>query len=107
MHRFASLEDVEATLDGLAQRRFTTLLPRRPGQKEQRYAQLLGGEAPEAAGRSAPEPPDLEAYAEAEGIELPPRPAADGALVGRVDALEREVAELRQALAALRDELGA
>jgi uncharacterized protein len=107
LHRFATLEDVEATLEGLSQRRFTTLLPRRPGQKEQRYAQLLGGDAPEAAGRAAPGPPDLAAYAEAEGIELPPLPAADGVLEGRVEALEREVAELRQALAALRDELGA
>jgi uncharacterized protein YceH (UPF0502 family) len=52
MHRFGSLEDVARTLEGLAERELVTRLQRRPGQKEDRYAQLLGGEGEE----TAPEP---------------------------------------------------
>ena len=56
MHRFASPADVVQTLDGLAERELVEKLGRRPGQKEERYRQLLGGaeevpvtEAPVAA----------------------------------------------------------
>ena len=47
---FASLEEVEATLERLATRHEEPLaerLERQPGQKEARYAHLLGGRAPE------------------------------------------------------------
>jgi uncharacterized protein len=44
LHRFDSLEQVVETLDGLAERELATRLPRRAGQKEDRYAQLLGGD---------------------------------------------------------------
>ena len=54
MHRFGSLEDVARTLEGLAERELTTRLQRRPGQKEDRYAQLLGGEAEETAPEHVP-----------------------------------------------------
>ena len=40
---FASLADVEATLNGLVTREIVAELPRRPGQKEVRYAHLLSG----------------------------------------------------------------
>src|SRR5262245_52105808 len=40
-HRFRSLEDVEEVLERLATREFTTQQPRRPGQKESRWAELL------------------------------------------------------------------
>jgi acyl-CoA reductase-like NAD-dependent aldehyde dehydrogenase/uncharacterized protein YceH (UPF0502 family) len=40
-HRFRSLDDVEEVLGRLAARDFTVQLPRRPGQKEARWAQLL------------------------------------------------------------------
>jgi uncharacterized protein YceH (UPF0502 family) len=43
LQRFASLEEVGQTLDGLVQRELAVQLERRPGQKEERYAQLLGG----------------------------------------------------------------
>ncbi len=49
MHQFASLAEVAQTLDELAQRELVVRLDRRAGQKEERYAQLLGGEAPDAA----------------------------------------------------------
>ena len=42
LHRFASLDDVAQTLDTLARRELAARLERRPGQKEDRYAQLLG-----------------------------------------------------------------
>jgi len=56
LHRFDSLEQVAQTLDGLAERELVTRLPRRPGQKEDRYAQLLGGASDEEAPREAPSP---------------------------------------------------
>jgi uncharacterized protein len=46
MRRFDSLEEIEQTLEHLAQRELVRPLERRPGQKEERYAQLLGGAAP-------------------------------------------------------------
>jgi len=55
MHRFGSLEDVAGTLDALAARELAARQPRKPGQKDDRYAQLLGGrEEPPAAAEPAP-----------------------------------------------------
>ena len=53
LHSFASLDEVGETLERLEQRELAARLPRRPGQKEDRYVQLLGepAEAP-----AAPEP---------------------------------------------------
>jgi uncharacterized protein YceH (UPF0502 family) len=81
LHSFASLEEVALTLDGLAQREFAARLERRPGQKEERYTQLLGGEV------EAP----VEAAAQ------PPAPAPDrvAELEARVDRLESAFEELR------------
>ena len=42
LHPFDSLADVAETLETLAQRELVARLERRPGQKEDRYAQLLG-----------------------------------------------------------------
>jgi uncharacterized protein len=47
MHRFESLAEVAKTIDGLSERELVARLERRPGQKEERYAQLLGGETEE------------------------------------------------------------
>jgi len=49
LHRFDALPELEETLDGLIGRELVARLSRRPGQKEERYVQLLGGEAPDAA----------------------------------------------------------
>ncbi|HEX7310699.1 MAG TPA: YceH family protein [Gaiellaceae bacterium] len=46
LHAFAGLDDIERVLDGLIERELVARLPRRPGQKEQRYEHLLGGDAP-------------------------------------------------------------
>jgi uncharacterized protein YceH (UPF0502 family) len=53
LHRFGSIAEVTETLDGLAQRELVERLDRRPGQKEERWAQLLGGETHEP---TEPEP---------------------------------------------------
>jgi uncharacterized protein len=81
--RFGDRDELEQTLSALADRELAVRLPRRPGQKEERYAQLLGGDAEEA--------PDADAQA----------PADDDRLAGLEDA----VAELREEVAALRSQL--
>src|SRR5262249_15702381 len=53
LHRFRAPDGIDQTLSTLAQRGFVALQPRRPGQKEQRYVQLLGG------GEDVSETPDL------------------------------------------------
>jgi uncharacterized protein len=85
LHPFASLGEVEAALGGLSERDLLRALPRRPGQKEQRYEQLLGGAGEEAT-------------AEPGGEAEPAAPRAPG-LEERVAELEREVAALREQLA--------
>jgi uncharacterized protein YceH (UPF0502 family) len=62
MHRFGSPADVAQTLDALGERELVRRLERRPGQKEERYEQLLGGGATEEQAQPAePETPDFEA----------------------------------------------
>jgi uncharacterized protein len=104
LHRFDDLAAVEAALARLIARGHVAQLPRQPGQKEERYAQLLGGDAagdgdpPTAAPTATPAP----------AASTPPPPAAPPpAAEARIEALEREVAELHAELSALRRELGA
>jgi len=80
LYPFGSSEDVEQRLVELAERELVTRLPKRPGEREERWAQLLGGEEP----APSPAPPES------------PAPASD--LEERVARLEREVAELRERL---------
>lgn len=94
---FADLADLEGVLESLMAREPEPLvarLPRRPGQKEVRYAHLLGGE---------PSPSAAPAADEARAV--PTRRAAEDG--DRVAALERTVEELRGQVAALRAELDA
>lgn len=92
MHAFAGLDEVHGTLARLIERGLVARLERRPGQKEERYRQLLGeGEmmsdgTSTAAASVAPATPAVSA------------PSVDG-LEERIAKLEREVAELRAALA--------
>ena len=78
IHRFTSLDEVEEALGALCERDLARRIERRPGQKEQRYEQLLGGEPVDEA----------------------PEAAAPGDLEERVACLEREVAALRAELGA-------
>jgi len=119
LHPFADLTAVHDTLGRLIERSHVEQLARQPGQKEERYRQLLGGvEAASAepstelrTGQSDPARPDDSAGGAAEIVSPAPparsaSPVADP-LVERVGALEREVAELRAELSRLRAELGA
>jgi uncharacterized protein YceH (UPF0502 family) len=45
LYRFGSTAEVEQVLEGLAERELTVRLDRRPGQKEERWTHLLGGES--------------------------------------------------------------
>ncbi len=86
MHAFADLGGVHETLERLIGRGLVAVLERRPGQKEERYVQLLGEEA--EAPDAAPSPMSTPA----------PVPRAVDGLEERVARLEREVAQLRAAL---------
>jgi hypothetical protein len=55
LHAFASTGEVDQTLHELAQRELVARLDRRPGQKEERWTQLLGADA-EAAPQPAADP---------------------------------------------------
>ena len=86
-----SLSEIEQTLEALIERRLVERLPRRPGQKEERYRQLLGGE-----GSDDVSPPA--AAATVEGTDGAPLDDRVEALEVRVDRLEDEVAALGRAL---------
>jgi len=93
MHHFESLEDVDATIAGLAERELVMRVPRRPGQKEDRYAQLLGGGEDDAVAPAAQ--PVQTAAPTAE----PGETDRLSALERRMDELERTVAEFGERLA--------
>jgi uncharacterized protein YceH (UPF0502 family) len=81
LHSFGELAEVEETLERLISRDLVARLARRPGQKEERYAQLLGGEVDDTAELGAPRPVLVR-----------------DPLEERVAALEVEVAALRTSL---------
>ncbi len=54
LHYFATLDDVARTLDGLAERELAVRLPRRPGERDDRYLHLLGRREEDAP--AAPQP---------------------------------------------------
>jgi len=54
LHRFGGHDDLRATLDRLAQRELIASVGRRAGQKEERYAQLLGDAGVTQADASGP-----------------------------------------------------
>lgn len=83
LHRFPSVEAVEQTLEALAagDEPLAARLPRRPGQKEARWTHVLSG---------LPEP-----------AEEASRPAPPPSLLRRVEALEHEVARLKEEIARL------
>jgi len=92
MHRFEGLDEVQMALQRLIERDppLVTVLPRQPGTKESRYAQLLSGEV------EAWQPP-------------PGAVASGGASTSsnseRLEHLEEEVASLRDEVAALKEKL--
>jgi uncharacterized protein YceH (UPF0502 family) len=75
LHSYESLPEVDETLRGLASRELVAPLGRRPGQKEERWGQLLGAESE--------------------------RPETLAQPHDRVDALERRMEDLERRLAVL------
>lgn len=108
LHPFADLAAIHTTLERLIERDLVEQLPRRPGQKEERYAHRLSDDdAPEPAVGPVSAPPaaasgpvvrapgrPMPAAPEVERVELP--------LAERVARLEAEVTQLRAELRALR-----
>jgi uncharacterized protein len=93
LHRFDSLEEVQQTLDGLSERELVVRLARRTGQKEERYAQLLGGDGEQPAPPATDEEP------------APVATTGQPVDLDRLTALERRVDELERTVAAVRDRL--
>jgi uncharacterized protein YceH (UPF0502 family) len=93
----ADLSEVEGALESLASRPegpFVVRLPREPGRRESRYAQLFSGEV------------DADAIHAAEAERNDPMPSVDASnarasLEARVASLEAMVEELREAVARL------
>jgi uncharacterized protein YceH (UPF0502 family) len=107
LHPIADLAAVHTTLERLIERELVEQLPRRPGQKEERYAHRLSDDdAPEPVAAAVSAPQDapgpvvrapgrpMPAAPEVERVELP--------LAERVARLEAEVTQLRAELRALR-----
>lgn len=91
MYEFSDMAEVESTLEKLATREdgpYVIRLAREPGKRESRYMHLFCGDVDEST---------------AAADELP---VASGDLQARVEALETEVAELKQRLDSLLAHLG-
>jgi uncharacterized protein YceH (UPF0502 family) len=102
LHGFADLATVEATLERLIERGQVARLERRPGQKEQRYSQLLGGDEGGGTALGGAEAEALAGPAEAEPAGCPgAAPDED-----RLSRLEADLAALRAELVSLREALG-
>jgi uncharacterized protein YceH (UPF0502 family) len=78
LYPFGTLDDVQRALDDLAAAELVRRLPRRPGQSQDRWEQLLGGGSDES--------------------DAPPSAPAESGLEERVARLEQQVAELRERL---------
>jgi uncharacterized protein YceH (UPF0502 family) len=95
LYAFGDAETLHRVLDTLIGRELVARLERRPGQKEERYMHLLSDEVEQAPPEAAPP------------VAAPIAPAPPPVDDDRLARLEREVAELRAELQALRTELGA
>jgi uncharacterized protein len=119
MAHLGSLDDVERVLGELGDKGYAERMGRRPGQKEDRFRQLLGGDgsaddlspapaAPIAAGGFYEPVGPVSAPATERSYDEPatappsaPSAQSNGALEARVAALEAEVADLKAQLADL------
>jgi uncharacterized protein len=106
LHHFGDMGELTGALGRLIERRLAVRLDRRPGQREERYAHLLSEEgedeaaAPAGTAAAAPEP-----VSPAPAAPAPDAPAGSGS--ERIERIERQLAELRAEIKALREELGA
>lgn len=101
LHRFDSLAAVQEALDRLVERELVVRHPRSPGQKEERYEQVLGG-----GDASADAAPAAETALQEQEPPAGEGTAGDDPSEDRLDRIERELASLRGELAKLREALG-
>ena len=109
MANLESLADVERVLDTLIDRGYARRNGRRPGQKEDRFEQLLGGESDEEAQPLEPgvvsgpgREPAVASSPAVSPLDTADRPTVQE-LVTRLDALETEVSALREEISVLRE----
>ena len=102
LHAFADLPAVHEVLDRLIEKGHVARLERRPGQKEERYRHLLGGEEDAAPGQAVTTDAAAQADAPGPGSEA----QGAGAATERLDRLERELTDLREQVRQLREALG-
>jgi uncharacterized protein YceH (UPF0502 family) len=93
LHRFDDMDDLTETIDALISRDLVVRLDRRPGQREERYRHLLSEDIVD----TPPDVPDRPRQHEA--VEVPQDDE-------RIQRIERQLAELRSEIQALREELG-
>jgi uncharacterized protein YceH (UPF0502 family) len=93
LHRFDDMDDLMETIDALISRDLAVRLDRRPGQREERYRHLLSEDIVD----TPPDVPDRPRQHEA--VEVPQDDE-------RIQRIERQLAELRSEIQALREELG-
>lgn len=106
LHAFADLAAVEEALRRLVERELVARHERRPGQKELRYSQTLGGEEAEADTEAAAPPPAVESNVPATPQTAVAEPGAPGSEGERLERLERDLAALRAEVTRLRQALG-
>ena len=107
LHPFAGLEAIETTLARLIERGHVTRRERRPGQKEARYEQLIGGETEAEGGAAGVDAADAaDAAVASSTANAPHAPASDDETGARIARIEADVATLRHELAVLRRRLG-
>jgi uncharacterized protein YceH (UPF0502 family) len=104
LHAFAGVDDVDATLGRLIERELVAQLSRRPGQREDRYMQLLGGGDDEAVGERVARFKATSTASAPEQEPVPAEPASE--LEERVARLEGEILRLRAEIQSLRSDLG-
>lgn len=99
LHAFPDLGAVQEALERLIERESVVRHPRRPGQKEDRFEQVLAGEEESQADRPVAASNDAE-----ESVAPSARPIAPEE--DRLERLERELQQLRAEVASLREALG-
>jgi uncharacterized protein len=119
MQGFADLTAVHEVLERLIERGYVVRHARRPGQKEDRFEQVLGGAGAEAPTEPSPEPSPVRSTLgpgdgpkddrgdeEFVAVAEDPTPAQAAEEVDRLDRLETELLDLKGEIARLREALG-
>ena len=106
MHPFADLDEVMLTIEGLIERDLVERLPRRPGQKEERFRQTIGGSAEGEAPSEGGEEAGVSAVAEEHHpVAGPAATVPESDLAEKIARLEAEMKALKAELAIIREKL--